>query len=224
MWCIPPEQDAAFVCQMEQVLEVYKRPYDPSRPVVCMDEQPKQLLSESRPSVPPAPGQPARADYEYVREGVCNLWMFVEPLAGFRQVAVTGTKTAVDWAERVRELVDSPRYAETQRITLVCDNLNTHTLASLYQAFEPAEALRLARKLELVHTPKHGSWLNVAESELSVLTRQCLDRHMGTQRLVVAEASAWEQRRNIRQVGVDWQFRTEDARIKLKRLYPKVNE
>ena len=209
---------------MEQVLEVYKRPYDPAHPVVCMDEQPKQLISESRPSVPPVPGQSARADYEYVREGVCDVWMFVEPLAGFRKVAVTGTRTAVDWAEQVRQLVDSPRYAAVERITLVCDNLNTHTLASLYQAFAPDEALRLVRKLALVHTPKHGSWLNVAESELSVLTRQCLDRHLGAQQQVADEAGAWEQRRNSRQVGVDWQFRTEDARIKLKRLYPKVNE
>jgi DDE superfamily endonuclease len=223
-WCIPPEQDAAFVCQMEQVLEVYKRPYDPRRPVVGMDEQPKQLLTEVRQPIPAAPGQPARVDYEYVREGVCTVWMFVEPLAGWRDVSVTTTKTAVDWAQQVKRLVDDPRYAEAERITLVCDNLNTHTLASLYQAFGPEEALRLARKLELVYTPQHGSWLNVAESELSVLTRQCLDRRMATQGEVAEEAHRWKERRNGRQIGVEWHFTTADARIKLKHLYPKVKE
>jgi hypothetical protein len=222
MWCIPPEQDAAFVCQMEQVLEVYKRPYDPACPVVCMDEQPKQLISEVSEPIPTAPGEPARMDYEYVREGVCTVWMFVEPLGGWRKAPVTATKTAVDWARQVHQLVDEPRYRRAKRITLVCDNLNTHGLASLYQAYEPAEALRLARKLELVHTPKHGSWLNVAESELSVLTRQCLGRRIPDQSAVGAEAQAWGQERNRRQVGVDWQFTTADARIKLKRLYPKV--
>jgi hypothetical protein len=224
MWCIPPQEDAAFVCQMEQVLEVYKRPYDPQHPVVCMDEQPKQLISETRPPIPAASGQPARIDFEYVREGVCTVWMFVEPLAGWRRVSVTDTKTAVDWAHQVQRLVDDPRYAFAERITLICDNLNTHNLASLYQAFAPAEALRIARKLELVHTPKHGSWLNVAESELSVLTRQSLDRRISSRPEVAAEAGAWAERRNIRQVGVDWQFTTEDARIKLKHLYPKVRE
>jgi DDE superfamily endonuclease len=224
MWCIPPKQDAAFVCQMEQVLEVYKRPYDPKRPVVCMDEQPKQLIAETRQPSPATCGQPAHVDYEYVRRGVCVVWMFVEALAGWRDVAVTATKTAVDWAQRVRALVDHPRYAEAERITLVCDNLNTHTLAALYQAFGPAAALRLAQKLELVHTPKHGSWLNVAESELSVLTRQSLDRRIATEGEVAAEALAWKERRNEKQIGVEWQFTTADARIKLKHLYPKVQE
>jgi hypothetical protein len=224
MWCIPPKQDAAFVCQMEQVLEVYKRPYDPKQPVVCMDEQPKQLIAETRLPVAVAPGQPARVDYEYAREGVCVVWMFVEALAGWRDVAVTATKTAVDWAHRVQALVNAPRYAAAERITLVCDNLNTHTLAALYQAFGPAEALRLANKLELVHTPKHGSWLNVAESELSVLTRQSLDRRIVSQDEVAAEASAWKERRNAKQIGVEWHFATEDARIQLKHLYPKVKE
>ncbi len=224
MWCIPPRQDAAFVCQMEQVLEAYRRPYDARRPVVCMDEQPKQLFAEARQPVPPAPGRPGRVDYEYVREGVCVVWMFVEPLAGWRSVPVTATKTAVDWARQVRCLVDSPRYAGAERITLVCDNLNTHGLAALYQAFEPAEALRLARRLELVHTPKHGSWLNIAESELSALTRQSLDRRIAQQGEVAAEAGAWGERRNVKQVGVEWHFTTEDARIKLKHLYPKLIE
>lgn len=222
MWCIPPEQDAAFVCQMEQVLEVYKRPSDPLRPVVCMDEQPKQLIADGSPMVPVAPGQPARIDYEYIREGVCNLWMFVEPLGGWRSVRVTDTKTSVDWAQQVRALVDDPRYAEAERITLVCDNLNTHSLASFYQAFEPAEALRLANKVELVHTPKHGSWLNVAECELSVLTRQSLDQRLSTRAAVAAEATAWNADRNQRQIGVDWQFTTDKARTKLRHLYPKI--
>ena len=224
MWCIPPEQDAAFVCQMEQVLEVYRRPYDPERPVVGMDEQPKQLIPETRQPIPAAPGRPERVDYEYVREGTCVVWMFVEPLGGWRGVRVTGTKTAVDWAHQVRQLVDDPRYAEAERITLVCDNLNTHGLASLYQAFAPAEALRIANKLELVHTPKHGSWLNVAEPELSVLTRQCLDRRISCRDVVASESTAWDERRNARQVGIEWQFTTEDARIKLRQLYPKIKE
>ncbi len=222
MWCIPPRQDAAFVCQMEQVLEVYKRPYDPQRPVVCMDEQSKQLVSETRQKIPAAPGRPARVDYEYVREGVCNVWMFVEPLGGWRTADATTTRTAVDWAKYVQQMVDHPRFKKAERITLVCDNLNTHNLASLYRAFLPAEALRLARKLELVHTPKHGSWLNVAESELSVLSRQCLERRIAKQEKVATEVRTWSKQRNARQIGVDWHFTTDDARIRLKYLYPKV--
>jgi hypothetical protein len=220
MWCIPPVQDAAFVCRMEQVLEVYRRPYDPRRPVVCMDEQPKQLIAEARRPIPPAPGRPARVDYEYVREGTSAVWMFVEPLAGWRDVRMTATKTAVDWADQVRLLVDDPRYAVAEKITLVCDNLVTHDLASLYKAFEPAEALRL----ELVYSPKHGSLLNVAESELAVLTRQALDRRIAAQGEVEAEAGAWRDRRSVKQVGVEWRFTTEDARIRLRHLYPKVIE
>jgi DDE superfamily endonuclease len=222
MWCIPPEQDAAFVCRMEHVLEVYKRPYDPRRPVVCMDEQPKQLISEVSRPIPVAPGQPARVDYEYVREGVCTVWMFVEPLGGWRSVRVSGTKTAVDWAHQVQTLVDDPRYAQAERITLICDNLNTHDLASLYRALPPMEALRISRKLELIHTPKHGSWLNIAESELSVLTRQCLAGRIGTQAAVCRAARAWNTTRNTHQTKVDWQFTTADARIRLKHLYPKI--
>ena len=222
MWCIPPEQDAAFVCQMEQILEVYKRPYDAKRPVVCMDEQPKQLIAEVNKPLPVQPGAPACIDYEYIREGCCNVWMFVEPLGGWRSVRVSSTKKAVDWADQVKRLVDDPRYANVDQITLVCDNLNTHNFASLYQAFEATEAMRLMKKLELVHTPKHGSWLNVAESELSVLTRQCLGRRIPSQDEVAAEGTAWNEERNRRQIGVDWQFTTSDARIKLKRLYPKI--
>jgi len=222
MWCIPPQQDAAFVAQMEQVLEVYKRPYDRRRPVVGMDEQSKQLISEVISPVPPAPGRPERMDHEYIREGQCTVWMFVEPLAGWRSVRTTDRRTAVDWAHQVQQLVNDRRYAQAEQITLVCDNLNTHTLASLYQAFEPAEALRLAQKLELVHTPKHGSWLNVAEPELSVLTRQCLDRRMATRKEIGEQARTWTRRRNRKQSGVDWHFSTTDARTKLKRLYPKI--
>jgi DDE superfamily endonuclease len=224
MWCIPPEQDAAFVCQMEQVLEIYKRPYDPQRPVVCMDEQPKQLISEVNQPMAAAPGRPARIDYEYVREGCCVVWMFVEPLGGWRSVPVTPRKTAVDWAHRVKDLVDDPRYADVERITLICDNLNTHTLASLYAAFPPQEAQRISRKLELVHSPKHGSWLNIAESELSVLTRQSLGGRIADIAAVAHQAAAWSDHRNHRQVGVDWQFTTDDARVKLKHLYPKIIE
>jgi hypothetical protein len=185
-------------------------------------QQPKQLISETRAPVPVAPGQPARLDYEYTREGVCNAWMFVEPLGGWRSVRISARKTAVDWAEQVRGLVDDPRYATAEKIRLVCDNLNVHTAASLYEAFSAVEALRIARRLEMVHTPKHGSWLNIAESELSVLTRQCLGCRLASQDLVVSEARHWNEERNALQVGVDWQFTTEDARIKLKHLYPKI--
>jgi hypothetical protein len=221
MWCIPPQEDAAFVCQMEQVLEVYQQPYDSQFPVVNMDEQHKQLILETQEQIPAAPGCPARVDYEYVRQGACVVWMFVEALAGWRDVSVTETRTALDWALRIQQLVDHPRYATAKCITIVCDNLNTHTLASLYQAFLPEEALRIARRIKLVHTPKHGSWLNIAESELSVVTRQCLSRRIPDQTSVAREAKLWAAQRNATQTTVDWQFRTADARIKLKRLYPK---
>ena len=222
MWCIPPQENAAFVCQMEQVLEVYRRPYDPQFPVVNMDEQHKQLIREIEHPLPPLPGQPTRIDFEYVREGACVVWMFVEALAGWREVTVTETRTALDWARQVQQIVDHPRYATARRLTLVCDNLNTHTLASLYQAFPPEEALRLAQRIEIIHTPKHGSWLNIAESELSVLTRQCLSRRLPEQTLVADQAALWTCDRNTKQIGVDWHFQTPDARIKLRRLYPKI--
>ncbi len=208
---------------MEQVLEVYCRPYDARHPVICMDEQPKQLIDEVRqPRV--APNGTVREDFEYVRRGVCVAWMFVEPLAGWRKAPVSERRTAVDWARQVKEVVDAPRYAQAEHITLVCDNLNTHRLASLYEAFAPQEALRLAHKLELVHTPMHGSWLNMAEIELSVLTRQCLGQRLGEMTQVVRLAEQWAQARNQRQTGIDWQFRTSDARMKLKYLYPKIKE
>lgn len=222
MWCIPPEQDGQFVARMEQVLEVYRRRPDPRRPVVCMDEQPYQLVSESRPGLPLGKGQPKRIDHEYVREGTCTVWMFVEPLGCWRDVRVTPRKTMVDWAEQVRQLVNHPRYADAEVITLVCDNLNTHDIGSLYEAFEPAEAMRLTRKLQIVYTPKHGSWLNMAEPELSVLTRQALGDYLGSLGAVARRATAWASERNQKQVGIDWQFTTEDARTKLKKLYPNV--
>jgi hypothetical protein len=222
MWCIPPEQDGAFVARMEQVLEVYRRPYDPRRPVVCMDEQPVQLVSESRQSIDAAPGRPKRVDYEYVREGTCVVWMFVEPLGCWREVRVTDRRTAVDWAEQVRDLVDHPRFREADVITLVRDNLNTHDIGSFYEAFPPSEAMRLIRKLDFVPTPKHGSWLNVAEPELSVLTRQCLSDRVDSQQIVSDRSRAWAAERNTKQIGVDWTFTTEDARRKLKRRYPKI--
>lgn len=222
MWCIPPEQDASFVANMEHVLDVYRRPYDRRFPVVNMDEQPVQLVSESRSPLPTKPGCSRKIDYQYVREGTCTVWMFVEPLGGWRSVRVSARKTAVDWAHQVRDLVDAPRYAEAERITLVCDNLNTHKIASLYEAFDPVEAMRLSRRIELVHTPRHGSWLNMAEPELSVLTRQCLGDRIGSQNEVARRASLWEADRNTKQTGITWHLTTEDARVKLKHLYPKI--
>lgn len=222
MWCIPPEQDGQFVARMEHILEVYRRPYDPRRPVVCMDEQPFQLILESRKTIPMAKGHPPRIDYDYVREGTCTVWLFVEPLACWRDVQVTARRTMVDGAEQVRRVVDHPRYAQAEVITLVSDNLNTHDLGSLYEAFVPHEALRLARRLALLPTPKHGSWLDMAEPELSVLTRQAFGDYLARQAEVADRGLAWAAERNTKQVGIDWQFRTEDARIKLKRLYPTI--
>jgi hypothetical protein len=222
MWCIPPAEDAEFVCQMEQVLEVYQRPYDPQFPVVCMDEQHKQLIRETQMPIGAAPGRVECVDYEYIREGSCVIWMFAEPLGGWRDVTVSSMRTSVDWAEQVRRVVESPRFSQARRITLVCDNLNTHTLASLYQAFPAEQALRIAQKIELVHTPKHGSWLNVAESELSVLTRQCLATRIPEQTQVARRVDVWKNDRNATQIGVDWQFTTDKARNKLKYLYPKI--
>ena len=209
---------------MEQVLEVYCRPYDARHPVLCMDEQPKQLIDEVRVPIPARPGEETKEDFEYVRRGVCVAWMFVEPLGGWRTAPVSERRTAIDWAQQVKEVVDAPRYAHAERITLVSDQLNTHRLASLYEAFPPEEALRLSRKLELVHTPKHGSWLNMAEPELSVLTRQCLGKRIGRMERVYELAQQWATARNQRQTGIDWQFRTEQARTKLKYLYPKIEE
>jgi hypothetical protein len=222
-WVIPPKANAEFVWRMEDILSVYTRPYDPRRPQVCLDEMPEQLLADARPPLPMEPGRPERVDYEYERRGTANLFMACEPLAGRRWVQVTDRRTAVDWAQQIKDLVDV-RYPEAQRIVLVMDNLNTHTPASLYEAFEPAEAKRLADRLELHYTPKHGSWLNIAEIELSVLARQCLDRRIPDKATLTAEVAAWQDRRNAADGRVDWRFTADDARIKLKRLYPALQE
>jgi len=223
MWCIPPKESAAFVCAMENVLEVYHRPHDPKQPVVAMDEQPRQLISETRTSIKCRPGAIETVDYEYRRHGVASVWMFCAPLTGWRSVTVTPRRTSIDWAHQMRELVDV-HYPDAERITVVLDNLNTHNLASLYAAFEPAEARRIARKLELVYTPKHGSWLNVAEIELSVLSRQCLSRRIADIEALEGETAAWANRRNADDHTIDWRFTTTDARIRLKRLYPKMSD
>jgi hypothetical protein len=217
---IPPEQNADFVAHMEDILEVYKRPYDPKFPVVGMDEQPVQLIKETRAALLAKPGKPQRYDYEYERAGTVNNFLFTEPLAGWRKVNVRARKTGVDWAEEVKLLLEKD-YPEAEKVVLVCDNLNTHRIASLYEAFEPAEARRLAERLEIHYTPKHGSWLNIAEIELSVLTKQCLDRPIPDAETLQQENKAWEQDRNTNQKTVDWQFTTDQARIKLKRLYPQ---
>ncbi len=206
---------------MEDVLDVYRRPYDPRSPQVCLDEASKQLLADTRAPLPPAPGLPARVDHEYAREGTANLFLACEPLRGWRLVRATERRTRVDWAHFVRELLDV-HYPAAERLVLVMDNLNTHSPASLYEAFPPAEAKRLADKLELHYTPKHGSWLNMAELELSVLGRQCLDRRLPDLATLAAEARAWEEARNAAGGRVDWRFTAEDARIKLKTLYPSI--
>jgi hypothetical protein len=220
MWCIPPQQNAAFVCAMENVLAVYQRPYDPQRPVVCMDETSKQLVKETCTPIPAAPGKPQRFDYEYERNGTANIFMLCEPLRGWRRVNVTSRRTRIDWAQQIKELVDV-HYPQALRITLVLDNLNTHAMASLYEAFEPSEARRLVEKLEVIYTPRHGSWLNVAEIELSALGRQCTEGRVPDQPTLARLTRAWEQDRNNRAIKVDWQFTTADARIRLRRLYPK---
>lgn len=207
---------------MEDVLDVYSRPYDPRRPVICLDETSRQLLGDVTPPVPVAPGRPAREDYEYVRCGVCNLFLVCEPLRGWRHVTVSDRRTRRDFADVIKELVEV-RYPDVDRLVLVLDNLNTHSPASLYEAFPPAEAKRLADKLEIHYTPKHGSWLNMAEIELSVLAEQCLDRRLPDRPTFEHELIAWEARRNAASKAVDWRFTTADARIKLKHLYPSFD-
>jgi hypothetical protein len=207
---------------MEDVLEVYTRPYDPTRPVVCMDETSKQLIEETRLPLPAQRGRLQRYDYEYIRHGVSNLFMLFEPLAARRYVKVTNRRTSQDWAELMRDLVDQ-HYPEADVITLVLDNLNTHTPASLYETFEPEEARRIARRLDIHYTPKHGSWLNMAEIELSVLSQQCLDRRIPDKTTLTQEVMAWQEDRNQAEATVDWRFTTSDARIKLKKLYPSIH-
>jgi hypothetical protein len=207
---------------MEDVLEVYHRPYDPQRPVVCMDECSKQLIAEVRTPLPSKPGQIAKYDSEYERRGTANVFMAVEPLGGKRKLQITERRTRVDWAQFIRFLLMTV-YPEAAVIVLVMDNLNTHSIASLYEAFAPEIARALAARLEIHYTPKHGSWLNMAETELSILSRQCLDRRIESQEMMVQETTAWEKSRNELGAGIDWQFTTADARIKLKRLYPSFH-
>lgn len=208
---------------MEDVLEVYHRPHDGARPLVCIDEVPKQLVSEVRSPLPARPGTPARYDYEYRREGVANLFMISEPLLGWRHVEVTDRRTAKDFAEVLRWVAED-LHPEADRIVLVTDNLNTHSPACLYEAFEPARARRIAERLEWHYTPKHGSWLNVAECEVAALSGQCLDRRIGSTARLRTLVDAWVEERNERQVGVNWRFTTTDARIKLRSLYPSIQE
>ncbi len=220
MWCIPPQHNAAFVADMEQVLDVYQRPYDPRFPVICMDESNKQLIGEVQPPMPVQPGHVLKEDCNYERHGTGNLFMAFEPARGQRHVAVTERRTQQDWADFIRTIVDDWCPA-AERITLVCDQLNTHCLASLYETFTPEEAHRLARKLDIVHTPKHGSWLNMAEIEFSALSRQCLERRVTDLVMLAREVAAWEQERNAHATTVQWRFTTADARVKLASLYPR---
>ena len=218
-WCIPPKANAEFVCAMEDVLEVYHRRFEDNEVLVCLDETSKQLVKETRTPLPPRPGVATAYDYEYERNGVSNLFMLYAPLEGWRRVEVTERRTKVDWARVVRQLVD---YPDKDRLVLVMDNLNTHHPSSLYEAFEPAEARRIAERLEIYYTPKRGSWLNMAESELAVLASQCLDRRIPSLNVLKHETGAWEGQRNRDAIRAQWRFTTEDARIKLKSLYPSI--
>lgn len=221
-WVIPPEHSGEFVAQIEQILDVYKRPYDPLRPLVCMDESPRQLIRTTRLPLAANPGRVEREDYEYERCGVCNAFMAVEPLAGKRLVRITERKTRTDWAMFLEEI--AARYEHAERITLVMDNLNTHTQGSLYEAFTPSKAKALWERFEFIYTAKHGSWLNMAEIELNILIRESLSRRMESLGQMSTEVNAWQAQRNTTGAKIDWQFTTENARIKLKRLYPTFEE
>jgi hypothetical protein len=221
-WVIPPEANGEFVAAMENVLETYAQPYDPRFPVLTMDEQPIQLFKETRRPIPATKDHPRRVDYEYERAGTACVFMFAEPLSGWRDVRIREQRTKVDWALEVASLLRT-RYTAAEKVILVCDNLNTHTMGAFYEAFAPEEARRLVRRLEFRYTPKHGSWLNIAENELSSLYRQCLrDRRFGLIAVLRRETAAWSTASNKKQRGVDWQFRIDDARTKLKSLYPKT--
>jgi hypothetical protein len=221
-WVIPPEADGEFVAHMEEVLETYARPYNPARPVLCMDEQPVQLLKETRVPIPATRRHGRRVDYEYERAGTANIFMFAEPLAGWREVAVRETKTKVDWAIEMARLIEG-RYAEAERVIVVCDNLNTHTKGAFYESFAPARARQLVCRIEFCYTPKHGSWLNIAENELSSLTRQCVSgRRFGDVPTLRTETGGWSSDVNSTQRGVDWQMKIDDARCKLTSVYPKI--
>ena len=218
-WKIPPDQNASFVAAMEDILEVYARPYDKEFPVVCMDESSVQLIGEVTEPISAAPGHPKLVDDEYVRNGVASIFLEVEPLGGKRKVKITERRTRIDWAHFIKEMLEE-RYADAKKVVLVMDNLNTHNIASLYTAFAPEVARGLTDRLEIHHTPKHGSWLNIAEIELSVLKRQCLAGRIADIETMRAEVHTWNTDRNNRKNKVVWQFRTKDARIKLIRLYP----
>lgn len=222
-WCIAPTASAEFVCRMEDVLEVYQRPFDPARPVVCLDESTKQLVSETRVPLPAAPDRPVSIDYEYERQGVASLFMMCAPLHGWRSVTVGERRTRRDYAQCLRALAEE-HFPKAEKIVLVQDNLNTHDAASLYETFEPAVARRLLERFEFHYTPKHGSWLNIAEIELSVLSRQCLDRRIGAWDTLRQEITAWTARRNQPQCQINWRFTTADARVKLKKLYPSFHD
>jgi hypothetical protein len=204
---------------MEDILSVYARIYDPMRPVVCMDEKPYQLLDHAREPIPAGPGHDLREDSEYVRHGTCSIFVWVEPLAGWRRVEALQRRTRLDWAAQVKQML-TVDYPDAEAVVLVMDNLNTHGIASLYEAFDPAEAFAMAQRLEIHHTPKHGSWLNIAEIELSALTRQCLERRISDLEILNTELAAWQHATNAEQRQVDWQFTTDDARVKLRHLYP----
>jgi hypothetical protein len=220
---IPPQQSSEFVANMEKVLDVYKKPYDKDFPVVCMDESPKQLVEEGKRALPIKPGHDTRVDYEYVRHGVVNIFMANEPLKGRRLVEVTEFKTRKEWAKFVKRIADE-MYPYAQKITLVMDNFKTHVASAFYETFEPEEAKRLWDRFEFIYTPKHGSWLNMAEIELHVLNGQCLNRHIAAMEKVIEEVSAWQENRNNKKSKINWQFTNTDARIKLKRLYPSLQD
>lgn len=219
-WCIPPKHNAAFVAQMELVLDVYQRPYDPKHPVVCMDEASKQLIDDVIELMPMKPGQVTKEDSTYERHGTCNLFIAFEPMRGQRDVTVTDRRTKHDWANYAKKIVDE-LHPDAECVTLGCDQLNTHTIASLYEAFEPEQAHRIARKLEIIHTPKHGSWLNMAEIEFSALAHQCLNQRIPDKSALIGHTDAWMQDRNAASTTVHWRFTAPDARLKLASLYPR---
>ena len=220
-WCIPPKEDAEFVACMEDILDIYQQPYDPKRPLWCMDEKPYQLLGESREPIPMRPGDITKKDSEYVRNGTASIFCFIQPHSGSIFHFAGPTRTAVDWAERIRFLVDDVA-TEADKIILVMDNLNTHSISSLYKAFPPQEARRIAKKLEVHYTPKHGSWLNIAEIGINIMTRECLGRRIGSLDLLVLELAAWNSSYSLAPSPINWQFRTDDSRVKLRKLYPDI--
>lgn len=222
-WCIPSKDDPDFIAHMEDVLDVYERPYNPLQPVICLDEKPYQLLGEAREPLPMRPGNDQKIDSEYVRNGTCSIFAVVEPLAGRHYVSVREHRTAIDFAEELCYVADV-MYPDAEKIILVMDNLNTHKPSSLYKAFPADKARRIIKRFELHYTPKHGSWLDMAEIELNVMTRQCLSRRIDTIETLRSELAAWAKDRNERKAVINWQFKTPDARIKLQSLYPKIGE